>query len=246
VLVQTEQTKAGEIEMRRKEAIEERGTPKLVWDRIGDSMTETILIFGNLGIVHQHSKVAEIGAGRCQRLIALCHAFNIAPTAFDISPDVLALSELMTTIPIERVAGDILETHKAFIGRFDVVFCIATVHHFPDPLPVFQAAHAMLKPGGVFYFDHEPLRSYLGLHELARWKSYLMYGRVIDREYGVLETQFTLEEWEKAWAVFPRWDIRLTYPYPILRKLINFNMKNPPRWLVKTLGGRLSGTLWKE
>jgi len=149
--------------------------------------------------------VGEIGAGYCQIILNLIDKHNLpAAIAFDISAESLEFStyvseNLFHSHPARRlmlVPGDIFETGLDFWGKFDVLVIIATAHHFPDPLPLYVRAYQMLKPGGVMYFDREALRSWIGLHELARNRTGLktFWTNMQQRRMGILETQFSLKD----------------------------------------------------
>jgi len=268
---QDDTNRAGEIEYRRGVAAVEKEDPARFIALIKQRMEDTVDIFHgldkkfNIGI-HKDMVFGEFGAERAQRILALIHEYGLEKAyAFDISPDMLEISRIISEtcyrpeyngkqLPHEKlvlVAGDFMKAKENIHPQqLDFVFCFATIHHFPDPRPVFQAAHSLLKDGGHFYFDREALRSWLGLHEVARLGAYLRHGRIIEREYGILETQFSLEVWKEAFDTFQDWDIRLKYPVPVLEKIYNVDFKKVSRnallsLMAQSFGGRLHGILRK-
>ncbi len=234
-------------------------------------MQNTVEIFHELNKkysigIHNGMVFGEFGAERAQRVLALIDEYGLEKAyAFDISPDMLEISRIISEarykaeyqgrqLPHEKlvlVAGDFMKAKENIDPQqLDFVFCFATIHHFPDPRPVFQVAHSLLKDGGYFYFDREALRSWLGLHEVARLGMYLRHGKVVERDYGILETQFSLEIWREAFDTFQDWDIHLKYPMPVLENIYNFSVEKVARsallrFTSQTFGGRLYGILRK-
>lgn len=268
---QDDTNRAGEINYRKGVAEVEKEHPDRVMTMVRERMENTVGIFHeldtkyNIGI-HKDMVFGEFGAERAQRVLALIHEYSLEKAyAFDISPDMLGISRIISEtfyqdeykgkrLPHEKlvlVADDFLKAKENIHPQqLDFVFCFATIHHFPDPRPVFQAVHSLLKDGGYFYFDREALRSWLGLHEVARLGTYLRFGKIIERDYGILETQFSLRVWKEACDMFHDWDIRLKYPAPVLEKLYNVSLStvtgNPLlRFASQVLGGRIYGILRK-
>jgi SAM-dependent methyltransferase len=61
-----------------------------------------------------------------------------------------------------RVIGDIV--HLPFRdGQFDVIFCFATLHHFPSLDEALIEVWRVLRIDGIFFFAGEPMGSILGL-----------------------------------------------------------------------------------
>jgi SAM-dependent methyltransferase len=268
---QADSNKSGEINYRKGVAEVEEKNPDQYMDLMKQRMVETTDIFHRLDErykigINKDMVFGEFGAERAQRVLALIHRYNLNKGyAFDISPDMLNISKIISEncfrneyqekkLPHEKlvlVADDFLKAKENIKPQqLDFVFCFATIHHFPDPRPVFKTVHSLLKDGGYFYFDREALKSWLGLHEVARFRTYLRFGKIIEREYGILETQFSLKIWKEAFDLFEDWDIRLKYPAPVLERLYNFDLKTIAgneflRFASQVFGGRIYGILRK-
>jgi SAM-dependent methyltransferase len=267
---QNDTNKQGEITFRRQLAQQEAEHPELILPTMKKRIAETVAVFHSLErryslSLSKNTVVGELGAERAQRVLALIDHYNLNKAfAFDISPDMLSLSEVISTrcfpksdgtFPHQRltlVPGDFLQAKK-MIGEqpIDFMFCFATIHHFPDPRPVFQTVYSLLNDGGYFYFDREAMRSLLGLHEVARLPGYLAHGKIIERDFGILETQFSLERWLEALNIFDDWDVHLKYPLPVLEKIYNFDFRTLThnafiRTISRLFGGRIYGLLRKK
>ena len=268
---QADSHKTGEINYRKGVADVEEKNPDQYMDMMKIRMQETVNIFQRLDEkykigINKDMVFGEFGAERAQRILALIHHYNLEKGyAFDISSDMLKISKIISEccykdeykekkLPHEKLVlvGDDFLKAKDNIKpqQLDFVFCFATIHHFPDPRPVFQTVHSLLKDGGYFYFDREALKSWLGLHEVARFRTYLRWGKIIEREYGILETQFSLKIWKEAFDLFEDWDIHLKYPAPVLEHLYNFDVKKIAmnsfsRFASQVFGGRIYGVLRK-
>ncbi len=263
--------KTGEVTYRKKVADQERDHPEEWMGMMRTRIADTVRVFEQLaakyGITFSPETVmGEFGAERAQRVLGLINHYGLKKSfAFDISPDMLALSKTISehcftrgkdgTLPHERlviVADDFLKAPENIApDKLDMVFCFATIHHFPDPRPVFQTAYSLLKDGGYMYFDREAMKSWLGLHELGRIDTYLKHGHIIERDYGILETQFSLERWREAISLFEDWDVRLKYPVPGVEKIYNFSLRSilsnkPLRTVARLFGGRIYGILRKK
>lgn len=245
--LQSDKTKRAEIRMRREQAAKE--DPELVVSRLRARLDRFPLLDEAIQ-KKRKPLVGEIGAGFCQNILGLIEKHNLPhAVAFDISAETLEfsrhISRLMFTFnPVERltlVDGDIIQ-NMDWPCKFDVLLAVATCHHFPDPVPLFARAWTMLKPGGVFYFDREPLRSWIGLHEVARHKEWIKTMK--DRRMGVLETQFSYKTWVAAISLFDEWDVRVKWP----GTKYEWNLKDIKWWqkiLIRLVGGRIYGTCKK-
>jgi len=246
---QTDANRAGEIEHRRLLA----KAPVETWmPMVEKRMEDTKRIFRKLNLPINHLwDVAEIGADKCQRIMALVEEYGMKGYAIDISPDMLRLGAAIAQHRnwpdgrrLKMQPIDLMEYEPDV--PFHLVICFATVHHFPDPRPVFAKVKKMLGPKGYFYFDREPMKSYLGLHEVKRIWGGIKYGREPETKYGILEDSFPLEEWIKAFDLFEDWDVSLSWPHTPYR--LDMRKVKESRWLrslARTTGGRLSGLLRK-
>jgi SAM-dependent methyltransferase len=269
---QNETNKAGEVTYRKMVADQEKDDPNSLIPTMKERMKETLQVFHGLEEkynlhITKDMIFGEFGAERAQRMLAIMDKYDLTKAyAFDISPDMLKLSGMISELcftkkegngklPHERltlVADDFLKAKQNIQPeQLDFVFCFATIHHFPDPRPVFKTAYSLLKDGGYFYFDREALRSWLGFHEVARFRYYLMHGKIIERDYGILETQFSLKTWLEAINTFEDWDVRLKYPAPVLEHIYNMSLHSITdnallRTMAQLSGGRMHGLLRKK
>ncbi len=104
-------------------------------------------------------RVLELGAGLGDHGTEICklgHAY----TAIDISPGLLrqAAQRYDALDSALLVAADAARIPLED-GLFDAVFCVATLHHLPDPEEGVREALRLLKPGGRYCFL-EPKRFY--------------------------------------------------------------------------------------
>ncbi len=267
---QVDKNKQGEITYRKMVAEHEQQDLSGIINVMKERIVDTVQVFEkldkkyNIGIT-KDMVFGEFGAERAQRVMALMDHYQLQKSyAFDISPDMLNLSKAVSEscfaksnngLPHERlvlVADDFLKAKENIQPQqLDVVFCFATIHHFPDPRPVFKTVYSLLKDGGYFYFDREALKSWLGLHEVGRFRTYLEHGHIIERDHGILETQFSLRTWKEAIETFEHWDVRVKYPLPGLEKVYNFNLKhvfkNPAlKTMLQFSGARIFGLLRKN
>ena len=268
---QDESNKRGEVVFRKKVSDEVREHPEMIMQMMFDRINETIAVFKRLEKkysigINGDMNFGEVGAERAQRILSMIDHYKLKSAfAFDISPDSLSLSEIVSQrcftpasdgkLPHEKltlVADDFLKAPENIQGKkLDFIFCFATIHHFPDPRPLFKTVYSMLNDGGYFYFDREALKSWLGLHELARFRGYLRAGKIVEREYGILETQFGLQTWREAIETFEYSDVRLKYPLPVLENIYNFDFRkvagNPfMRTMLQLSGSRIYGILRKK
>jgi len=200
----------------------------------------------------------ELGAERAQRSLAVRNEFDKRGFAIDLSLDALQSAEWVrqrfgfAEMPL-RVCGDAY--NLPFRSNvFPFVFCFATLHHFPDPLPIVRESLRVLQDGGHFYFDGEPTRGRLALrlwvrrgHRLSRperWLSrigilgFVSEGGGLEREYGVLENAFPLETWLNCIELFAHAEMQVNRT---LR--IQFDPSRPSlkRHMAKLLGGVTRG-----
>ena len=232
---QTQENINGEIEFRS--GYEDFDNVKRM---LSSRIDETVDIFKDFDI---EEPVAEFGAERCQRILAVISKFKLSSGyAYDLSERSMSMADiigerLFSDSPhkrLIRISDDFLSNH--YTNHFGFVFCFATLHHFPDPRPVFAAVHRMLKKDGIFYFNREAVESLIGLHEVVR--AIKNKGVVKERRYNIIETQFPLEVWEECFSKFSKCDITLKLP------LLSFRLhklNKLTRLIIKITGARISG-----
>lgn len=89
--------------------------------------------------------VIRAGAGVFRRSIAL-----------DLSPRML---ETLSSTTADRVVADV-DALPIRDGSIDVVTCFAVLHHLPDSMRLAREAARVLRPGGVFWSDHDIEREF--------------------------------------------------------------------------------------
>lgn len=93
-------------------------------------------------------------------------ALEIAPEMIAFGQDYIAQQGLQQRI--QYVTGDVQDREfMQTLGRFDLVYCAYTLHHFADPQGAIRSMLAAVKEGGVLY-----------LHDLRRvwWLYWLPIG----------------------------------------------------------------------
>ena len=190
----------------------------------------------------------EIGAEFGHRASILEEKYNSKGFALDLSLESLLQAQFfakklkLKKIP-QRICADAY--HLPFLDNsFEFVFCYQTLHHFPDPSPVAREIYRVLKPGGHFFVNEEPVSQRLNLNlwrrptKLRAWEKILKYTLVLpfvstigktETNHGILEETFNIKTWEKSLDCFENAAVWLK-PYP-LESESKINKKRSTDWL---------------
>lgn len=211
----------------------------------------------------------ELGAERCQRSLVLANDFGLEGYAADLSfeslqyADFLAQQEKLSRVP-KRVCCDAYKLPFAD-NSIGFAFCYQTLHHFPDPTPIFQELYRVLRPGAVLRVDEEPIRR---TWKVNLWKrrvfpkgrenKYVRYAKdylldfisephVNEVDYGICENDdISLVEWERAFGSAAEKNVRLKLlPMPSSLSRVHHDPQHwgLRSWMCQGLGGVLRATI---
>lgn len=167
------------------------------------------------------SPYLEIGAEFGHRSALLENKYQTTGFALDISLDSLAQTPYfakdlnLKKIPI-RICAD--ANHLPFQDNsFNFIFCYQTLHHFPDPAKIIKEVFRVLRPGGHFFINEEPISQKFNLNlwrrptKLRTWEKFLKkililhfvsrIGRT-ETKHGILEETFNIKTWQKSLEPF--------------------------------------------
>jgi SAM-dependent methyltransferase/uncharacterized protein YbaR (Trm112 family) len=271
---QSVENQRGEIEFRKKLYLQQVEGQRIFEDEFDSAGAETILrdrmdkTLAQMLQLRERgiplSPYIEIGAERGQRSLVMENDIGATGAAVDISFDLLKSCRHYqkifnkTKAPM-RICCDV-NNLPFMTGSIPFVFCYETLHHFPDPTPIVEALHRVLRPEGYFFFAEEPYRKilhfnlYKGKNEYSSWSfGGGMIRKAFDRlfsaqtcnevEHGVIENHdIPLAQWRKALALFQTKDVTLkpVEHSPIHPKL--FGQPYHPYYLLAyLLGGMVTG-----
>lgn len=194
------------------------------------------------------SPYLEIGAEFGHRASILEEKYNCRGFALDLSLESLLQAQFFAKklkikkIP-QRICADAY--HLPFLDNsFEFVFCYQTLHHFPDPSPIVGEIYRVLKPGGHFFVNEEPVSQCLNLNlwrrptKLRVWEKALKYTLILpfvstigktETNHGILEETFDIKTWERSLNCFENATVWLK-PYPFGPES-KINKKRSTDWL---------------
>ena len=190
----------------------------------------------------------EIGAEFGHRASILEEKYNSKGFALDLSLESLLQAQFfirklkLKKIP-QRICADAYHL-PFFDNSFNFVFCYQTLHHFPDPSPIVGEIYRVLKPGGHFFVNEEPVSQRLNLNlwrrptKLRAWEKILRYTLVLpfvstigktETNHGILEETFDIKTWEGSLDCFENAMVWLK-SFPLGRES-KINKKRSTDWL---------------
>ncbi|MBI2034134.1 MAG: class I SAM-dependent methyltransferase [Candidatus Levybacteria bacterium] len=275
--VQTLKNKKGEVLFRQKLFLHASNTtPKLPYQPtkkeyskiIMDRVNTTRITFQNLlqkGI--PLSPFLEIGSERGQRSLLLTNEFGANGFMCDISLEsLLSAKGVMenfnyTKLPVGVCADAYNLPFRA--GSIPFIFCFQTIHHFPDPYPIFKEIKRVLAPGGYFYFNEEPIKQRFNLNLFRRDYHLRWYEKILKKllilhfisrigksetDHNIIETSFPLTTWQRSIDIFDGADITVTvFPFgPTVKRIKNkkngwINFPLLVKLMLASLGGNIEG-----
>jgi len=256
--IQTIANKKGEVEFRKKLAVQFEGKTRVYEGQptgeeylqiIRDRLKAYTTYFKDL----ESKKIPlgpylEIGAGLGQAAMFLENKFNAHGFTSDISLETLKLGDKYLKLldykkmPI-RICCDLYNL-PFLSGSIPFVFTFQTLHHLPDPLPVLKEIKRVLTQGGYFYFNEEPIAQVFNLNLWRRDRNLKWFEKILkvfvvlhfisrigksETEHDILEEAFSLSVWEKALSIFPK--ARLTIKVFPFGPTITLEKTNKTGWI---------------
>jgi len=141
------------------------------------------------------------------------------------------------------------------------VFAYQTLHHFADPAPVIAECHRVLVSGGHFFFDEEPMDSWLRRrvrgtrtlsHPATRVQRVATRLRVeklfwddgaSERRSGISEARFDLPLWREALQPFAILDLEVNR---YVRIRTDLRVSTLTTRLARLIGGNVKGLCAKR
>lgn len=237
--MQSLKNKIGEVEFRKKLAIQFEGKEtlypgeptekeyvKIVYQRIKDYTA----YFKYLQQKHvPFGPYLEIGGGVGQGAMLLENKFEASGFTSDISYETVLLSQKYLKslrykkMPL-RICCDAYNLPFQ-TNSLPFVFTFQTLHHFPDPLPVLKEIKRVLAPNGYFYINEEPIAQAINLNIWRRDRNLKWFEKILkmlivlhfvsrigktEIEHDILEETFPLTVWEKALNIFYHVETNIT------------------------------------
>lgn len=163
----------------------------------------------------------EVGAEFGHRTAIVEEIYKAKGFALDISLESLRLAPYfikqlkLKKIP-ERICADAYNLPFQD-NSLNFVFCYQSLHHFPNPKPIIEEIYRVLKPGGYFFVNEEPISQGFNLNlwrrptKLRLWEKILKYALILpfisrigktETDHGILEETFDLKTWENSLEIF--------------------------------------------
>ena len=111
------------------------------------------LVPGTVAKLRSGARVADVGCGTGQALIALARAFPaITGTGYDVHPPVIeqARQAAAEAGVADRISYQVLDAAAGLPGSYDVITTFDVVHDAVDPLGLLRSVREALRPGGRY------------------------------------------------------------------------------------------------
>jgi SAM-dependent methyltransferase len=207
----------------------------------------------------------EIGAGCIQRSAALINNYSIDGVAIDIAQQVLQDAPYtLSLLNYKRIPTLICcdAHHLPFLSNtFMFVTAFQMLHRFTDPAPVIAECYRVLGKGGYFYFNEEPMDSFLRRllrgkrvlsrppTKLQRLASSLGVEKIFwddgdrERSSGIIVERFDMVLWRRALRHFNEIDAEINRKLKIHTDLKESTMSS---FLASLVGGNIKALCLKS
>lgn len=128
-----------------------------IWNRSEQKRLKKLLRTLTAQVDNQSFKALDFGAGTgniTQKLLSIGYTV----TAIDISPDMCEklIKKEQHMVELNRLKVLNVNLDKTDLTeQFDLVTGYSVIHHLPNYLKTLEKLANLVKPGGIFYFDHE-------------------------------------------------------------------------------------------
>jgi ubiquinone/menaquinone biosynthesis C-methylase UbiE/uncharacterized protein YbaR (Trm112 family) len=235
-MLQSLANQQGEVSFRKKLTLQHKSQttyfPNVpnhheILDILTQRNTTTSFVISRL--LKQHIAISpflEIGAEKAARSALLVNRFKSQGFALDLSLEsLLSAQHFANRLGLRKLP--ILICADAYQLPFanksiPFVFCFETLHHFPDPTPIFKEVFRVTSSS--FYFDEEPVSQLINIplwrrdYKLTPLEKILKTMLILpflskigksETEHSILENSFWLNTWEKAISVFPKFTVNI-------------------------------------
>ena len=145
-----------------------------------------------------YKKLLDVGCGTGHLIDLLQRNHPATFFGLDLSPKMLhvAKNKLGNTVQLQEGSADTLPYTNNF---FDVITCVQSFHHYPDPAKSMQEVYRVLKPGGLYILSDTGMGGipkWLNNHLFLRFMNTGDYAVYSKKEIGnmMLQSGFAVKE----------------------------------------------------